>query len=374
MTRKSQKRPKVQNIHNESISSAGRRRFMKSLVGAGFGITAVNYLTAEDVLAAGKEEVPVVYGLVHGDDGSVKARTKNVPADWYNDLQHAINAHKSKNFHHKSGVLGSWVVPGEYGGQNASIDVDIRKEDARGNIPEHVDGVPVNVNKVEGFSVGKCNTKDEGDIVRGGVKCTNGDGSSATLSGRIQDTSTNDYYFATAGYLFDNNTGGSLYQPDDQDPKIGKVTNAYCYCDLVIAEPRNGHTPDHHIKRVNSGEPSNVKGIFTKSGLSDLKASGEPLEKVGITTCHTQGQIQAVDGNTCYYGCKCKTGQLKWGSESDFDDGDSGSLNFHPDPKNSTEDILIGGINNAVTWWDGDNFVWGTAGHHIHNEHGLLFG
>jgi hypothetical protein len=374
MTRKSEKRPKVQDVHDESLSSAGRRRFVKSLLGVGFGVTAANYLTAEDVLAAGKKEVPIVYGLVHGDDGSVKARTKNVPADWYNDLQHAMNAHDSRNFHQRPGVLGSWVVPGEYGGQNASIDVDILKEDARGNIPEHVDSVPVNVNKLEGFSVGKCNTDDEGDVVRGGVKCTNGNGSYGTLSGRIRDTSTNDYYFATSGHLFDNNTGGSLYQPNDQDPRIGKVTDAYCYSDLVVAEPKNGHTPDHHIKRIDSGEPSNVVGIYTKTGLSELKASGELLEKVGVRTCHTQGQIQAVDGETCAYGCRCKSEQLKWGSESDFNDGDSGSLNFHPDLKNPTEDILIGGMNNAVTWWDGENYVWGTAAHHINNEHNLIFG
>ena len=346
---------------------------MKSLVGAGFGVTAVKHLRPEDIAEAGRREVPITYALARDDDGTVNARTKTVPADWYNDLQHAFNVHDSRSFLAISGVMASWVVPGEYGGQNASIDVDILDEEARGKIPEHVDGVPINVNKVEGFSVGKCNTSDEGDLVPGGVKCTNGNGSYATHSGRLIDDSNGDEYFATAGHLFDNNTGGSLYHPNDLESRIGKVTDAFCYSDLAIAEPRNGHTPAGRIKRVNSGEPDTVGAIYTKSGLSDLKSNNEPLEKVGVRTCHTQGQIQAVDGSTCAYGCTCKSGQLKWGSESDFNNGDSGSLNFHPSAQYPNERVVIGGMNNAVTWWAGEDYVWGTAAHHIYDKHNLIF-
>jgi hypothetical protein len=53
-------------------------------------------------------------------------------------------------------------------------------------------------------------------------------------------------------------------------------------------------------------------------------------------------------------------------------DGDSGSVNYHPDPK-TTNGVLIGGFNDARTWWPGDTYVWGTAAYQLRRRYGYHF-
>lgn len=351
----------------------GRRRLMKSLVGAGFGASAY-HLTSEDVKAAASDQVPIVYAYARDPENpsSLKARTKNVPADWYNDLQHAFSVHNSKTFTNLPGVRASWVSPGERGGENASIEVDITDEVARGNAPESVEGVPVKVNKVGEFQTGNCNTKKTDSTVPGSVECDDGDGY-ATLAPRLYDPANSDEYFATSNHVFGGANGGeSLYQADGENGnnKIGTVENGYCYMDLAIATPVN-RSPAPAIK-LEIADEVQVSGSYSKAGLSDIKSQGKLMYKVGVTTCSTQGKIKAVDGQTCAYGCRCKDGQVKWGTQSHFDDGDSGSVTYHPDPDIS-DSVIVGNMNNAVTWWTGENYVWGTGAYHIKDSIGMFF-
>lgn len=275
----------------------------------------------------------------------------------------------------KPNVVGSWVSPGEYGGGNASIEVEIDDENVRGEIPEFIDGVPLTVNYVEKVSLG-CNTGHTSDAVPGDVKCAPPDkyDTYGTLASPIYDTSVGKRLFATSGHLYNISDSDAitepLYQPDSNYEAIGSVSDQFCYEDLVVADPINNHSPQYEIK---GADPSLVVGYFSKAGLSDLKAQNEPIEKIGARTCHTQGQIKAVDGETQAYGCFDKYGQLKWGTESDMGDGDSGSVNYHPDPENPNDYIMIGGMNNARTWWVGADYVWGTAAYYIANKHGLEF-
>jgi hypothetical protein len=374
MSDKTVGRPNVEQIHNYAKGGMGRRRLLRTLASVGFAGSTLQYLSIEDIKAASSDEVPIVYGFARTDPedpGTLSPRKKMVPTDWYNDLQHAFRIHEIQDFIGQSGIKASWVSPGDYGGENASIEVDIDDEDVRGTIPESIEQVPVNVNYVKGFSKGNCNNGHAPDAVPGSMKISPGDGY-GTLSSPVYDTSESQRLFATAGHIFDAGSEGVIsdpvYQPDDSYLPIGLISDQFCSEDLVVAEPRNNHSPQYEIK---GASPSAVVGHFSKSGLSDLKAQDEPLEKIGVKTCHTEGHIEAVDGDTNYYGCS-KSGQLKWGSTSDFDDGDSGSVNYHPDPENPNDFIMIGGMNNARTWW-GSDYVWGTAAHHISDKLGLDF-
>jgi hypothetical protein len=48
-------------------------------------------------------------------------------------------------------------------------------------------------------------------------------------------------------------------------------------------------------------------------------------------------------------------------------------VNFHPDPENPDAGVLVGGLNNARTWWPGENYIWGTGAYHITENHGYTF-
>ncbi|UPV76470.1 hypothetical protein M0R89_20120 (plasmid) [Halorussus limi] len=379
-------------VHDEPLGRMGRRRFVNTLAGLGFGALSASLLTADDVRAASSDEVPIVYGLTRdgtseGDGsgggpsgGGVRPRRKTVPADWYDDFRSAVAAHRNLDVIHHESVASSAVAPGEYGGANATIHVDITAEEVRGAVPERVRDTPVEVRRVERTrereldadpAALRSGAPAAGEGVPGSVAVASDD-LYGTLAPAMRDPKDGALYFATANHVFGGtgNGGESLYLLDDGRTEIGSVREGYPKSDVVCASPKAGYEPLH---RIRDGDPGRVLGQFTKAGLADLKAAGEKLEKIGVKTGHTKGKIQAVDGVTCAYGAICKRGQLKWGEESGFGDGDSGSVNYHPDPDDPEAGVLVGGFNNARTWWPGEDYIWGTAAHHVTNKHGYTF-
>jgi len=389
-----EKEHRTSRVHDEPAATMGRRRFVNTLLGLGFGALSATFLTAEDVQAAGRDEVPIVYGLARDDEGTLRPRRKEVPADWYDDFRSAVAVHRNLELFSNEDVASSAVVPGEYGGANASIHVEVTAEEARGEVPERVEETPVEVTRVEppettgGHGLGADGASDvpdelvsdereSDDVVpdEGGVPgsvAVASDDLYGTLAPAMQDPADGSLYFATANHVFDGSdaSGQSLYLLDGGRTQIGTVRTSHPKADVAAARPESDYRPLH---RIEEGDPGNVLGQFTQAGIADLKADGEPLEKIGARTGHTEGEIQAVDGLTCAYGAICKQGQLKWGDESGFSDGDSGSVNYHPDPEDPEAGVLVGGFNNARTWWPGENYIWGTAAYHITENFGLTF-
>ncbi|MFC4549749.1 MULTISPECIES: hypothetical protein [Halorussus] len=359
---------------------------MDTLKNLGFGALAAGLLTAEDVAAAGPDQVPIVYGLTRdgagdggtaGDAGALRPRRQTVPADWYDDFRSAVAAHRRLDVTGRDGVASSAVAPGEFGGRNSRIQVQITDENARGVLPEAIDRVPVDVTHVGPADATPPESAAPGGSVSvrtgvpGGVGIASED-LYGTLAPAMRDPSDGSAYFATANHVFGgrNNGGRPLFLVDDGKTEIGAVRESYPKEDFVCVRPKAGFRPVH---RIHADSSRRVVGQFTRDGLASLKAAGEPLEKIGVRSGHTKGKIQAVDGITCAYGAICKRGQLKWGSESDFTDGDSGSVNYHADPENPDRGVLVGGFNNARTWWPGENYVWGTGAYRITERHGYTF-
>jgi hypothetical protein len=213
--------------------------------------------------------------------------------------------------------------------------------------------------------------------VPGGVVCKAND-NFGTLTPALFDAESGSRFFATSNHVFGaagtketEHRGAPLALLHEDEPhQIGTVKRGYPEADLVQATPSDDYRPSSEIERAS---PLRVIGQFTKMGLADLSARGKSLKKVGALSDETAGQIKGIDGVTCYTGEICKPGQLKWGGEKDLVDGDSGSVNFRADPENPDEYLLVGGINNARTWWPGANFAWGTAAHHLYDAYGAHF-
>lgn len=373
----------TERVHNEQHSGVSRRRLLRTIA-AGVGSTATAlYINSDDVEAAASDEVPIVIGFEskdpdrpHESFGPVK---KNVPADWYNDLQHArqVKAQINENFGKRPDVIGIGVVTGKYGGHSAYIEIDVLPEHvdtARGELPEQVDNVPIEVTASGVPTPDSCNTYDFGSTVPGGVQCEAGIGDEpiGTLMSRLYDSSGN-HRFCTAQHLFKvsgtnrtNYDGEDLHHPTDAYARIGEVVSSHCYDDIVVAAPRNSHSPE---RRIEDASPSAVNGQFTKDGLADLDAAGENLHKIGRTTCHTSGSIKAIDWTIWSgYGCLPRDHQVKWGSGSDSEGGDSGAAVYHENPNNSSY-IWIASVDQYSNDGSGD-YVGGTSAYSIKNQHG----
>lgn len=387
-------KPATEKIHNERVSGMGRRRFTKTLLALGFGASTAATLTAEDVKAAASDQVPIVIGYRVSDGGATHHPVKkNVPADWYNDYQHArqVREREGKALLENPNVKAVSVSPGKYGGRNARINVSIDAEQpaTADTVPDTVDGVPFEVNHVGGYKLGACNCPSGGnyntwhsdDTVPGGMKICPGNGSYGTLTGWAYRNLNE--YFLICNHMYGgdgtDHQGESLYQPDCSEDALGEVERGFCSYDVMLVSPTNGHQP---VTEYEDATPSeNITGYFTASGLGDISAANRQVEKYGCRTGRTNGYIESGDGWTSFYGCVPKTGQLEWGDNSDFDDGDSGSLVYHAAPNSS------GGFRNDRIWACGvaaartadwgsavANFVWGTAAWKLKNDLGITLG
>lgn len=373
-----------------------RRGFVRSLVNLGVGAGLASALEPSVRDAADAERVPVVYAYARPDPtdpSSLVARTKWVPGDWYAAVERAWDARRTLLDGGLEGVVSSFVVPGALDDATASVAFDGVSEDARDRVRDaaadlDAPRVDVDVRVLDGHPAR--HERDRGrpsrlgdpssSSVPGGLYCgspTSG-GTLAPAMYSTDDSGEPVRWFATANHLYGSggtkrsaHRGEPLYLRDRADsPRIGEVDRGYPNEDVVRARPVEGFEP---ASRIEGAEPSRVAGQFTRWGLADLRARGEPLTKVGALGGRTTGEIKGVAGITCFVGDVCKGGQLKWGDEDAMTDGDSGSVAYHPDPAGPDDQLLVAGFNNARTWWPGDNYTWGTAAYHVHDRYGLHF-
>ncbi|ADJ15283.1 hypothetical protein C497_13176 [Halalkalicoccus jeotgali B3] len=357
----------------------GRRRFVKTLVAAGFSVASASRLSASHFEAVGTDEVPIVYAYARddpGDPASIAPQITTVGAEWYNDLQAALSSYETFDPTAIEGVIDASIVPGD-GEERTRVSVNVTDEGIVSTVSDLLEGTPVEGSVVEPTADGSRDDleptrrfdPDGGFAVPGGVAC--GDtGGLATLAPAVYDPETGSRYFATADHLYAGVDDPELTLVTDEGRvPIGEATRHYRREDLALVEPTGDFTPAHAL---DGEEPRPVAGQFTRMGLAALKARGAEIHKISAMTGHSTGEIQAIDGVTCVYGDPCKRGQLKWGSASDFTDGDSGSVSFAPDPANP-EQVLVCGLNNARTWWPGEDYVWGTAAYVFQEEYGYTF-
>lgn len=386
------------SARNAASGVTGRRAFLGSLLAAGgvgaalaFGRRAGDAGSPDGYPSAGREEVSIVYAFARpggtdstdgGTPRAVEPREKTVPADWYGELSTALSVHGELPAAELTGFLGSFVVPGTYDEPSASIAIQATAEALREEVAALSLDVDVSVDVLgelpdptgETGPIRPEVTADLGDrSVPGGVFCGN-DERRGSLTPALRDPEADRRYFATANHLYGgsgtDHRGDPLYVFDgDESETVGRIRRGFVDDDLVLADPVDEHVP---AGEVSAASPGAVGGQLTKLGLADLKARGEPLEMTGAVSGRTSGEIEGIDGVTFYTGEGVRTGQLLWGDEETFTDGDSGSVNYHVDPEDDDR-VLVGGLNSARTWWPGADFTWGTAAYVIRERHGLVF-
>lgn len=368
-------------IHDVPYRTMGRRRFVETLLGAGFSAVAATSITAEDVEAAGRDQVPIAVNL-EGD------QTKLVPADWYADYRRAarINRNIDLMAAHEA-IVGQGLVPGEYGGHNAYIEVNVdanadRKAEARGTVPETVDGVPVEVTEIGELELlGGCHGgEDFGDTIPGGVQ-VEGDSLQGSMGPRLKSTNDSSFEgFGTAQHLYSscgsNTEGKDLYHPGDSSQAIGTVVEAFNFGDFVATDTSNGHSPEARIvKGSSSTDFYDVVGSFTMDALSDMKANNEDVRKVGVASCETKGEVKAVDvsqadENDCTLE---KQGQVRWGTDQDATSGDSGSVAFAQSTDPDVSDYNVASLVLGHSPTDLGSFIYGTGVFHIRENVGYYY-
>lgn len=361
-------------------SSVSRRRFVKTLGLSGISLASASSLSAREFPALAEGDVSITYAYARTDPTdptSLAPRTKTVSADWYNDLQAALSSYDTFDIGSIEGVLNAAIVPGD-SENDTSISIGATSEPLVSQIRELLDETPVEGSIIEqaagsdGPNLEPARQFDLGSgfAVPGGVACGETEGI-ATLTPGLYDLASETTFFATADHLYADTESTELtLVSDDQRVEIGEVAGRYRNEDFSLVSPTGDFTPAH---AVDGAAPRQVAGQFTRLGLADLKARRAEIHKIGAMTGHTTGKIQAIDGVTCVYGDPCKRGQLKWGDQTEFTDGDSGSVSYAPDPENPEEQVLVCGLNNARTWWPGEDYIWGTGAYILQEEYGYTF-
>ena len=389
-----------ETIFDRTLSSVDRRSFLLSVAGSGYALGLASALGIKDVLGQSNGRVSVVTALVRSDPsdpGSLETRTTSVPAGWYAAVSKAFELHERIADATLPGYLGSSVEPGSLRDGTATISINVSSEDA-GRIPGtlwelltsidvdwqgQLDNVAVSVDGVGGVGALEAETRRHGeprtverldvDPVPGGVRCETED-STATLAPAMYHLDDERPRFATAEHAFvgdDAQDGASLYLVDEQGDlaKLGRVSEAHPVEDVAIVSPNGRFRPG---SLISGGTADRIGGQYTRWGLAVLAARNESLEKVGSVSGRTTGELVGIDAITCVADNYCRRGQLKWGEESDMTDGDSGSVSYHPDP-DGVDGALVASLNNARTWWPGQNYVWGTAAYQVTERTGYHF-
>ncbi|MEM4781151.1 MAG: hypothetical protein QXG03_06290 [Halalkalicoccus sp.] len=357
-----------------------RRGLVKAMGASTVGFASVSHLSARPFETATTDSVSIVYAYARedpDDPASIAPRTKTVSAGWYDDLQAALASYDTIDFTAIDGVHTASVVPGNGNGRSA-ISVGATSETVLSGIDELLEGIPIEGSIIETAADGggpdlepaRQFDLESGFAVPGGVACGETEGL-ATLAPAVYDSTGESAYFATADHLYaeTESTELTLVSGGARVP-VGEVRERYHNEDLALIAPTTEYVPD---SAIDGDAPNRVVGQFTRIGLADLTARGVEIHKIGAMSGHTTGEIQAIDGVTCVYGDPCKRGQLKWGDESEFTDGDSGSVSYAPDPENPDEQVLVCGLNNARTWWPGEDYIWGTGAYVFQEEYGYTF-
>lgn len=368
-------------------TATSRRRILRSGLNVGVGAALVWGFGAEYVSSGETTEITYALARPGPDADALEPRTKEVPIEWHESLQLALEVQEEIMSAGLSPLVGSFVVPSVYSESEASISVDSTDEGVAETLDELAGDVHVDLNVLDSLPPRPGNDSDLSDAyqvpeleegaVPGGVVCI-AEESFGTLAPALHHAESGSRFFATSNHVFGaagrketEHRGASLsVRHDDEAHRVGTVDRGFPLADVVRAGAVDGYRPTSEIARA---APSRVIGQYTKIGLADLMARGEQLTKVGAVSDHTSGKILGIDGYTCFTGEACKPGQLKWGDERGIVDGDSGSVTFHADPEHPDEYVLVAGINNARSWWSEADFTWGTAAHQLLDAYGLHF-
>ncbi len=311
------------------------------------------------------------------------SQTTEVPRDWYQRVKAAERVLERSNIVRRlDGVVGKYVDAGKFGGENPHVVIDIEagNEDARGQIPERIGGLRVDVVEREYAREASTDNYDFGDSIPGGAEIEKSDDNQfGALTSRILHENDDGEYFGTAqhvtGVCNGSDNSPTIHHPEDvyDGSEIGTVLETWNFEDFAVIEPTSSESPVSQVADPDNLDDSSqwydIDGTFTKDAIQTLKADNATVRKVGPVTDMTSGTISKVGTSTFSGGCAWeKKGQVEWGDGSDIDQGDSGSLAFAEAP-DSSDNCAV-----CVNVIELDRAVSGTGVYRIKDKTGYYCG
>jgi hypothetical protein len=263
--------------------------------------------------------------------------------------------------------------------------VEVQIHDDHGTeaeIPEKVNGIPVQTKHRLPYQDGGCNHSDtcyesDYDPISGGVRI----GSDYTWGSaccRVEKDGSEYLMGARHVFIDDSNTqdscssnsadGESAYQNGDY---YGFVSEEFPKYDAVLTKLDSAYGNRDSIGGYIVDQQGSVEGHVTKDGVDAMIAddNSESVEKRGVTHCANTGQVESRETNYCSN--INKKGLIR--STNDFGDGDSGGPVYDVNTVNLDKHLYI--VNIATQYPSSDcNNGYGSAAYAMNNEYGVTFG
>jgi len=379
-----------------------RRSAIQSVGAASLFFSFGGIATASGDDSNGRGEREISYAVEIDEDNNRRIQTRNVPADWFEDLQRARRQLEQNrdSLHNRPGVLATDLTPGRAGGGNARINVHIGGEhapEARGNIPEHANGVPFEIidrgqpsdnsgnngrknddsggSTTLGTTSGQCDGVDYAPDIPGGVAHSSPSSdwdnfsANATLTGKFVQYSNYslDSYFGSCAHAFNSDsnclesTTATHYYGNHE---IGEVIDTFPKYDFAIIEPASGYTPVSGVADASySGSYTSIEGYINENGLNYMIFNGDDIEFMGRNSCHRSGEIESIYGSGYHDVCGTSIeDQVRFGGDDIAQDGDSGGPMYKED--NGGDIYLVGvltGKRDSPWWSPYSDTTYGTA-------------
>ena len=364
------------------MSGEGERRNVlrrNLLRGIGSGSLGVSTVAAVEVVgASGGDDTVRIPTLKRGD---TVVKSKEVPESWYNHTRDSKNAREKLVEEHlddpgvESIYSARWSE--RFDGKNGLlITAEVDPDTYEDSLPDSKDGIPVRTTAAPDLRLGDCCHHDDYDPVPGGVAVRTPDdvgsaGFCVTDSGGDERLLTVNHLWATC----QDNSGRTLEQHTDA---FGEVDEYDTNADYALVRPTSSEGIDDQVY-VNGGS-KRVGGYVPESGLDDLVSSNETCYDTGATTCTTEGTIEGAGLSSPGYQCIDYEDN---GVKADIvaGDGDSGGPIFTLKTYDGTEyasiiahcSLFSSDGSVSCHWGSGEKGspIYGTAFHHLKNDHGL---
>lgn len=245
------------------------------------------------------------------------------------------------------------------------------------DLPEQVEGIPVDMVEEENKAKPKVCNNDEYQPVPGGVQIYNPRAQWAgSATCKVWDAFGNPGLL-TCAHMFDQTncrgdiTGLDLVQSGN---KLGEVPDAkdgtyeyYDHNEDWAVLDKTGNQTDGYADQIVRG--GTVVGYKSRNGLSYLRSNDIEIYQMGRTTCKTKGTVQAV--NVLHSGSPCFVTDRAVEYNVKTKGGDSGGP-FYDEWYDRGDYKLKSSIIGPL--WGGYTYTnWGVAAYWLHNHYGFEF-
>jgi hypothetical protein len=350
--------------NRKSNGGSSRRNVLKSL---GAGTLGFGGLSNASVVVGATEGTTRIGILAEGDE---IVRDVKVPRRWKKQAEQAARAKRqiSNSVGSRSDVHTVGV-----GNQESTID-GLKKHTVDVQVDPDGDtgGIPVVVGK-SGRSEATCYTQDKSSIY-GGLSSSgpDNDDSQGTLCCRAFKNGSK--YMLGCRHLFVEYDDGPDYCSDADTTDeawwragevAGQVVENYPRHDAVLMDTDDTSEP---VTNSIVDESGGITGRVTGNGLEYLKSSSEQVQKRGVETCITAGEVLEIRqelfcslSSLDYVGGIVKT-------STEQRNGDSGGPVYY---KDGTDLYLV---NIATARDSDDGYAQGSSANDIFNDQGVTFG